>query len=50
VDPQGRLRGIDGVWVADGSILPSCPGVNPQLSIMAIASGVGDAAGEGLSR
>jgi choline dehydrogenase-like flavoprotein len=44
VDPQGRLRGIDGVWVADGSILPSCPGVNPQVSIMAMAMGVGEAA------
>jgi hypothetical protein len=44
VDPEGRLRGIDGVWVADGSILPSCPGVNPQVSIMAIAAGVGEAA------
>jgi choline dehydrogenase-like flavoprotein len=44
VDPEGRLRGIDGVWVADGSILPSCPGVNPQISIMAIAAGVGEAA------
>ncbi len=46
VDPQGRLRGIDGVWVADGSILPSCPGVNPQISIMAIAAGVGEAAAQ----
>lgn len=44
VDPQGRLRGIEGVWVADGSILPSCPGVNPQVSIMAMAAGVGEAA------
>lgn len=44
VDPQGRLRGVDGVWVADGSILPSCPGVNPQVSIMAMAIGVGEAA------
>jgi choline dehydrogenase-like flavoprotein len=44
VDPEGRLRSVDGVWVADGSILPSCPGVNPQLSIMAMAAGVGEAA------
>ncbi len=45
VDPEGRLRGVDGVWVADGSVLPSCPGVNPQVSIMAIAAGVGETAG-----
>jgi choline dehydrogenase-like flavoprotein len=44
VDPTGRLRGADGVWVADASILPSCPGVNPQISIMALAAGVGEAA------
>jgi choline dehydrogenase-like flavoprotein len=44
VDPIGRLRGVDGVWIADGSILPSCPGVNPQVSIMAMAIGVGEAA------
>jgi choline dehydrogenase-like flavoprotein len=44
VDPEGRLRGVQGVWVADGSILPSCPGVNPQVSIMAMAAGVGEAA------
>jgi choline dehydrogenase-like flavoprotein len=44
VDAQGRLRGVDGVWVADGSIIPSCPGVNPQVSIMAMAIGVGELA------
>lgn len=46
VDPEGRLRGVKGVWVADGSVLPSCPGVNPQVSIMAIAAGVGEAAAQ----
>lgn len=44
VDPRGRLRGVAGVWVADASILPSCPGVNPQVSVMALAAGVGGAA------
>ena len=47
VGPDGRLRGADGVWVADASILPSCPGVNPQISIMALAAGVGEAAATG---
>ncbi|OBI32117.1 oxidoreductase [Mycobacterium sp. E1386] len=42
VDETGRLRGVDGVWVADASILPSCPEVNPQMSIMALALGVAD--------
>ncbi len=49
VDPDGRLRGIEGIWVADGSILPSCPGVNPQVSIMAVAAGVGEAAAGALA-
>jgi choline dehydrogenase-like flavoprotein len=40
VDETGRLRGVEGVWVADASILPSCPEVNPQLSIMALALAV----------
>ena len=42
VDETGRLRGVDGVWVADASILPSSPEVNPQLAIMALALGVAD--------
>lgn len=42
VDEHGRLRGVDGVWVADASILPSCPEVNPQVSIMALALAVAE--------
>jgi choline dehydrogenase-like flavoprotein len=37
VDVDGRLRGITGVYVVDGSVLPTCPEVNPQVSIMAMA-------------
>jgi choline dehydrogenase-like flavoprotein len=37
VDVTGRLRGIQRVYIADASCLPSCPEVNPQLSIMAMA-------------
>lgn len=43
VGPRGALRGVSGVWVADGSILPGCPGVNPQVSIMALSGAVGEA-------
>lgn len=39
-DPDGRLRGVDGVLISDGAVLPSCPEVNPQLSIMAAALAV----------
>ncbi|MFF7882743.1 GMC family oxidoreductase N-terminal domain-containing protein [Streptomyces sp. NPDC020794] len=41
-DPDGRLRGVDGVLISDGSVLPSCPEVNPQLSIMAAALAVAE--------
>jgi choline dehydrogenase-like flavoprotein len=34
------------VWVADASILPSCPEVNPQVTIMALALAVA----EGIAR
>jgi choline dehydrogenase-like flavoprotein len=37
VDPWGRLVGFDNVIVADGSVLPGAPGVNPQATIMALA-------------
>ncbi|TVT14685.1 FAD-binding protein, partial [Amycolatopsis rhizosphaerae] len=37
LDPRGRLRGVRGVYVADASVLPSCPTVNPQITIMAAA-------------
>jgi choline dehydrogenase-like flavoprotein len=43
VDEQGRLRGVRGVLVADASVLPTCPRVNPQLTIMAMALGVAGA-------
>jgi choline dehydrogenase-like flavoprotein len=39
-DPEGRLRGVHGVLVADASLLPTCPEVNPQLSVMAVALAV----------
>jgi len=46
VDTAGRLRGVDGVYVADASLLPTCPEVNPQVTIMALALGVAANAAE----
>jgi choline dehydrogenase-like flavoprotein len=40
VDATGRLRGVAGVLVADASVLPTCPEVNPQVSIMAAAMAI----------
>ncbi|WP_393074392.1 GMC family oxidoreductase N-terminal domain-containing protein [Streptomyces sp. LN704] len=42
VDPEGRLRGAQGILVVDGSVLPGCPEVNPQLSIMAVALAISE--------
>jgi choline dehydrogenase-like flavoprotein len=44
VDPAGRLRGVRGVYVADAATLPTCPQVNPQIAIMAMALQIADAA------
>jgi choline dehydrogenase-like flavoprotein len=38
VDARGRLHGVAGVYVADGSAVPGAPGVNPQITIMALAT------------
>jgi choline dehydrogenase-like flavoprotein len=32
------VHGVRGVYVADGSAVPSSLGVNPQLTIMALAT------------
>ena len=35
--PNGELHDTTGVWIADASGMPSCSGVNPMLSTMALA-------------
>ena len=44
VDERGRLRGANGLWIVDASIVPSSPQVNPQVTIMALALGVSEGA------
>jgi choline dehydrogenase-like flavoprotein len=38
VDGDLKLHGLDGVHIADGSVVPSSIGVNPQITIMALAT------------
>jgi choline dehydrogenase-like flavoprotein len=38
IDGALRLHGVCGVYVADGSAVPSSLGVNPQMTIMALAT------------
>jgi choline dehydrogenase-like flavoprotein len=36
-DPDGRVRGVAGLYVSDASAFPTATGVNPMLSLMALA-------------
>jgi cholesterol oxidase len=40
VGADGQVHGYPGLWVADGSIMPGNPGVNPSLTITALAEHV----------
>ena len=40
--PDGERHGVPGVYVADGSLVPTAPGVNPQETIMALATVVAE--------
>ena len=35
--PTGESHEVRSLWIGDGSILPTAPGVNPMISIMAVA-------------
>ncbi len=37
VDAQGRVKGVDGIAVADASVMPTIPRVNTNLSTVAVA-------------
>jgi choline dehydrogenase-like flavoprotein len=36
-DGRGELHDTRGVWIGDASAFPSAPGVNPMITIMALA-------------
>jgi choline dehydrogenase-like flavoprotein len=41
VNPEGESWDLEGLYVADGSVVPSSLGVNPQLTVMALAHRIG---------
>jgi choline dehydrogenase-like flavoprotein len=45
-DPEGAVRGTEGLYVADGSLLPSSVGVNPMMTIIACAMRVAEGVGQ----
>lgn len=42
VDPHGKVRGLEGLYVSDGSVLPRTSRVNPALTIYAWGLRLGD--------
>jgi choline dehydrogenase-like flavoprotein len=36
-DGRGALHDVEGAWIGDASALPTAPGVNPMLTVMALA-------------
>jgi choline dehydrogenase-like flavoprotein len=37
IGPDCRVRGLEGLWVADASIMPTIPRANTNLTTVAIA-------------
>jgi choline dehydrogenase-like flavoprotein len=48
-DPRGAVRGVEGLYVADASLLPTSVGVNPMMTIIASAIHVSRDAGSALA-
>lgn len=36
VNPNFQVHGMENIWIADSSVFPSAPGINPSLTIMAM--------------
>jgi choline dehydrogenase len=37
VDARGRVHGIEGLWVADASVMPDIPSANTHLPTIMVA-------------
>jgi choline dehydrogenase-like flavoprotein len=50
VDSHSKAYGFDNLFVCDASVFPTAVGVNPQLTVMALASRLGEHLGESWSK
>jgi choline dehydrogenase-like flavoprotein len=50
VDERGKVWGIDGLYIADASVFPSASGVNPMITVMAIADWISTGVAKDLKR
>jgi choline dehydrogenase-like flavoprotein len=49
VDSDSKVHGFENLFVCDASVFPTSLGVNPQLTVMALASRLGEHLAEGWS-
>lgn len=42
VEPDGRVRGLDRLYVADASVMPTIPRANTHLSTIAVAERIAE--------
>ncbi|MFF3310956.1 GMC family oxidoreductase [Streptomyces sp. NPDC002952] len=45
VDPQLRIRGLDGIRIADASVFPTMPAVNPMVGVLMVGEKCADLLG-----
>ncbi len=42
LDPELRLRGVEGIRVVDASVFPTMPTVNPMVTVLLVAERAAD--------
>ncbi|MGW7608427.1 GMC family oxidoreductase [Streptomyces sp. NPDC054766] len=47
VDPELRVRGLDGIRIADASVFPTMPAVNPMIAVLMVGEKAADLIGGG---
>ncbi|WP_369248698.1 GMC family oxidoreductase [Streptomyces sp. R41] len=47
VDPELRIRGLDGIRIADASVFPTMPAVNPMIGVLMVGEKCADLLGGG---